>query len=225
VYDTGRSKRFMALKAPIHQFTETRTIHISGRDFLYVSNLISAFRLLIVPVLFWLIYRKSYKLAIVVGGIAVVSDLLDGFFARVLNQHSELGYILDPVADKFAIGAGIFALVLSNSTFPIWAFAAVIFRDVAIVLGNAYLAYKAKMITRSNWWGKCTSFSLSIAVILYLIRPIRPHLFPEWLDFLMLCVALVFVVISTVSYARHMFRMLKLDSIQTNAAHQTHNKS
>ena len=108
VYDTDRSKRFMALKAPIHQFTETRTIHISGRDFLYISNLISAFRLLIVPVLFWLIYTEKYKLAILVGGIAVVSDLLDGFFARVLNQHSELGYILDPVADKFAHWCGNF---------------------------------------------------------------------------------------------------------------------
>ncbi|MDE0637985.1 MAG: CDP-alcohol phosphatidyltransferase family protein [Candidatus Poribacteria bacterium] len=209
----------MALKAPIHQFTETRTIHISGRDFLYISNLISMFRLLIAPLIFWVIYKGNYELAVVIGGIAIVSDLLDGFFARVLNQHSELGYILDPVADKFAIGAGIFALVLSNTTFPKWAFAAVIFRDVAIVLGNVYLAYKAKMITRSNWWGKCTSFSLSIAVILYLIRAIQPNLFPERIAFFTLCVALVFVVISAVSYARHMFRVLKTEAIQTKVKH------
>lgn len=202
----------MAFKAPIHQFTETRTIHISGRDFLYISNLISAFRLLIAPLLFWIIYKGNYPLAVVIGGVAIVSDLLDGFFARVLNQHSELGYILDPIADKVAIGAGIFALVLStNSTFLKWAFAAVIFRDVAIVLGNVYLAYKAKMITRSNWWGKCTSFTLSIAVILYLIRPIQPKLFPVWIDFFALCFALVFVGISAVSYARHMFRVLKTE--------------
>ncbi|MDE0088798.1 MAG: CDP-alcohol phosphatidyltransferase family protein [Candidatus Poribacteria bacterium] len=201
----------MAFKAPIHQFTETRTIHISGRDFLYISNLISMFRLLIAPLIFWVIYKENYKLAVVIGGVAIVSDLLDGFFARVLNQHSELGYILDPVADKVAIGAGIFALVLSNTTFPIWAFAIVIFRDVAIVLGNVYLAYKAKMITRSNWWGKCTSFSLSIAVILYLIHAVQSKLFPEWIAFFTLCVALVFVVISAVSYARHMFRVLKTE--------------
>lgn len=206
----------MALKTPIHQFTETRTIHISPRDFLYISNLISTFRLLIVPLLFWLIYQKNYKLAVVIGGIAILSDVLDGFFARTLNQHSELGYILDPIADKCAIAAGIFALVLSNTDFPTWAFVAVVFRDVAIVVGNAYLAYKAKMITRSNLWGKCTSFSLSIAVILYLIRPIEPNLFPEWLDFSLLCVALIFVGISFVSYSRHMFRVLKTESIQSN---------
>ena len=208
----------MALKAPIHQFTDTRTIHISGRDFLYISNLISTFRLLIVPIIFWLIYKERYNHAIVVGSIAVLSDLLDGFFARLLKQHSELGYILDPIADKFAIGAGIFALVLSKQEvieFPIWAFAVVIFRDVAIVLGNVYLAYKAKMITRSNWWGKCTSFLLAIALILYLIYPINPNLFPKWVKFTVLCVALVFVVISAFSYTRHMLRVLKSSSIHT----------
>ena len=204
----------MALKNPIHQFTETRAIHISPRDFLYISNLLSTFRLLIVPLLFWLIYQKDYRYAILVGIIAVVSDLLDGFFARVLNQHSELGYILDPIADKFAIGAGILALVLSGATeFPLWAFLAVVIRDVAIVIGNAYLAYKAKMITRSNWWGKCTSFSLSIAVILYLIHAFQDNLLPEWVPFTTLCVALVFVGISAVSYARHMLRALKTESI------------
>ena len=210
----------MALKNPIHQFTETRTIHISPRDFLYISNLLSTFRLLLVPLLFWLIYQKDYKYAICVGLIAILSDLLDGFFARVLDQHSELGFILDPIADKFAIGAGILALVLSQATdFPWWAILPVIIRDVAIVIGNAYLAYKAKMITRSNWWGKCTRFSLSIAVILYLIHAYLNHAFKDyllsdwikWIAFTTLCVALVFVAISAVSYARNMLRALKLN--------------
>ncbi len=204
----------MALKAPITQFTDTRTINISGKDILYVSNLLSTFRLLIVPIIFWSIYQKNYKLAVVFGGMAIVSDLLDGFFARTLNQHSELGYILDPIADKCAIGAGIFALVLSTTTFPLWAFVVVIFRDIAIVLGNVYLAYKAKMITRSNWWGKCTSFSLSIALILFLIRSIGISI-PILIVDICLYVAMVFVVISFISYSRHMFDVLKNESIQT----------
>ncbi len=147
------------------------------------------------------------------GGIAVITDVLDGFFARRLGQHSELGYILDPVADKLAISAGIFALVLSKSTFPLWAFFCIATRDILIVLGNAVLAYKAKMITRSNLWGKCTSFFLSIAVMFYLLRPILPRL-PDNIEFYSLCLALVFVGISTVSYARHMFRVLENQSQQ-----------
>lgn len=204
----------MALKLPIPQFTDTRTIHISVREFFYISNLLSMFRLLIVPLLFWYIYNEQYQHAVVVGTIAIISDILDGFFARLLDQHSELGIILDPIADKFAIGAGIIAIAFITHI-PTWALFTVIFRDVAIVLGNVYLAYRAKMITRSNWWGKCTSFSLAIALILYLIRSMEFPL-PDNLELYCLYIALCFVGISFVSYSRHMLRVLKSESIQEN---------
>lgn len=198
----------MALKAPIHQFTETQSIQIAPRDFFYISNILSASRLITVPFIFYFIYRAQWIHAIVCGAIAVITDLLDGFCARRLKQHTELGYILDPVADKLALSAAVFALVLSKSTFPVWAFLVIAIRDVSIVIGNGILAYKAKMITRSNLWGKCTSFFLSLAVMLYLLRPITSIL-PENIEFYGLCLALVFTVISTVSYARHMFRVLE----------------
>ena len=201
----------MALKAPIHQFTETQSIQVTRRDFLYVSNILSVFRLFTVPFIFYFIYNAQWLSAIVCGAVAVISDLLDGFFARHLKQHTQLGYILDPVADKLALTAGIFALVLSKSEFPKWAFAIIVVRDVSIVLGNVVLAYKAKIITRSNLWGKCTSFFLSIVVMFYLLRPIVPRL-PARIEFYSLCLALVFVFISTVSYARHMLRVLEKQS-------------
>ena len=198
----------MTLKAPIHQFTETQSIQISRRDFFYISNILSTFRILTVPFIFFLIYHARWRLAITCGAVAVISDLLDGFFARRFNQHTELGYILDPVADKLALTAGVFALVLSKTPFPVWAFTVIVVRDVSIVLGNIVLAYKAKMITRSNLWGKATSFSLAITLMFYLLRPILQQL-PDGIEFYSLCLALVFVVISTVSYARHMFRVLE----------------
>ncbi|RKU31325.1 hypothetical protein C6497_02205 [Candidatus Poribacteria bacterium] len=199
----------MVFKAPIHQFTDTQEINITPQQFLYVSNILSAFRLVIVPLLFMLIYQKKYTLAVIFGCIAVISDILDGFFARLLNQHSELGYILDPIADKCAIGAGIFALILSspNLEFPIWAFFAIILRDSAIVIGNVILAIKAKMITRSNLWGKCTSFSLSITVIVYLVSSLEYPLVNS-IKIYLLYISLVFVVISFISYFRHMLRAL-----------------
>lgn len=200
----------MVFKTPIHQFTETQEINITPGQFLYISNILSTFRLLVVPLLFMVIYQKEYKWAVVIGCIAVLSDILDGFFARILNQHSELGYILDPIADKCAIGAGIFALILSspNLEFPIWAFFAIILRDSAIVIGNVILAIKAKMITRSNLWGKCTSFSLSVTVIIYLVSSFLEYPLVDSIKIYLLYISLVFVVISFISYFRHMLRAL-----------------
>ena len=203
----------MALKAPVHQFTETQSIQIASRDFFYISNILSVSRLITVPFIFYFIYREQWIYAIVCGAIAVITDLLDGFCARRLEQHTELGYILDPVADKLALFAAVSALALLKSTFPVWAFLVIVIRDVSILIGNGILAYKAKMITRSNLWGKCTSFFLSIAIMLYLLRPIT-SLLPGNIEFYGLCLALVFVVISTVSYARHMFSVLKTHSQQ-----------
>lgn len=201
----------MALKAPIHQFTETQSIQIALREFFYISNLLSASRFITAPFIFYFIYREQWLYAIIFGGIAVTTDLLDGFFARRLGQHTELGYILDPVADKLSLTSAVFALAILKSTFPVWAFLVIVIRDVSILIGNCILAYKAKMITRSNLWGKCTSFFLSIAIMLYLLRPITP-LLPKNIEFYSLCLALVFVFISTVSYARHMLRVLKIHS-------------
>ena len=116
----------MALKTPVHQFTETRSIQITRRDFLYISNILSVFRLLTVPFIFYFIYGAQWVYAIACGAVAVISDLLDGFFARHLKQHTQLGYILDPVADKLALSAGIFALVLSKTDFPKWAFVIIV---------------------------------------------------------------------------------------------------
>ncbi len=198
----------MALKASVHQFTETRVIRISARDFFYVSNLLSTFRLLIVPFIFYFIYRAQWEIASIFGSAAIVSDMLDGFFARRLNQHTQLGYILDPVADKTAILAVVFALVLSQTAFPLWAFVAIAARDIAIVLGNVILAYKAKMILRSNLWGKCTSLTFAIALMLYLLRPIVPQ-FPKNIESYSLYLALVFAGVSTWSYARKMFGELQ----------------
>ena len=198
----------MALKAPIHQFTETQSIQIELRDFLYISNILSVSRLITVPFIFYFIYREQWIYAIICGAVAIITDLLDGFFARRLQQHTELGYILDPVADKLTITAAVFALAILKSGFPVWAFLVIVIRDASILIGNGILAYKAKMITRSNLWGKCTSFFLSITIMLYLLRPITPRL-PKDIEFYSLCLALVFVFISTASYARHMLRVLK----------------
>ena len=201
----------MALKVSIPQFTEIQSIRITGRDFFYVSNILSASRLLAVPLIFYFIYRQAWIAAIVCGTIAAITDLLDGFFARRLKQHTELGYILDPIADKLALSAGIFALVIFHSRFPMWAFLMIVVRDILIMLGNIILVWKAKVIARSNFWGKCTSCFLSIVVLLYLLRPVMSRL-PKDIEFYGLCLALVFVFISTVSYARQMFRVLETRS-------------
>ena len=186
------------------QSNQTPDIQIARRDFFYISNILSLFRLLLTPLIFYSIRQPHYVSILIFGGLAVLSDALDGFLARRLNQRSDLGKILDPIADKIVIAAVLFALVLSkNSTFPRLAFCIIIIRDVLILFGNGIVLYRVRTITRSNWWGKCTTFFLSVAMILYVVN------LQGQIPFYVLCVGLLFMAISSWTYSQRMLRLLQ----------------
>ena len=194
---------------------------IAVRNFFYVSNLLSIIRLGLTPFLFHTIIRRSHVAALVIGGLAILTDMLDGYFARRLNQRTNLGKILDPIADKAIIGAVIIALILSNSSFPRWAFVLVIIRDVLIVVANIFLFHRTQIIARSDVWGKCTTFFLATALTLYALAdnffesrgPI-----PPFVPYSVLCIGLVFALISVSSYSWQLLRLLQQNRTQPKKA-------
>jgi CDP-diacylglycerol--glycerol-3-phosphate 3-phosphatidyltransferase len=194
---------------------------IAVRNFFYVSNLLSIIRLGLTPFLFHTIIRRSHMAALVIGGLAILTDMLDGYFARRLNQRTNLGKILDPIADKAIISAVIIALILSNSSFPRWAFVLVIIRDVLIVIANIFLFHRTQIIARSDKWGKCTTFFLATALVLYALAdnvlagsgPI-----PPFVPFYVLCIGLMFALISVSNYGWRLLRLLQQNGTQPKKA-------
>ncbi len=110
------------------------------------ANKLTIFRILLVP--FFIVEVLSYVddgeeshrfLAIAAFLLASVCDGVDGYIARRYNQRSELGAILDPLADKLLLVAGIVLLSLRHEQYlphlPLWLTATVISRDVLLLLG------------------------------------------------------------------------------------------
>lgn len=126
-----------------------------------ISNSLSILRIILsIPVAVLLIDGNTTA-ALIVGTIAGITDFLDGYMARKLNQITELGKILDPIADKVFIG--IIALVLVYlEIIPFWFFAMIIVRDLLILIGGLYAQKKYNYITTSNFEGKATYFLLLI---------------------------------------------------------------
>ena len=194
---------------------------IAVRNFFYVSNLLSIIRLGLTPFIFHAIIRRSHLMALVIGGLAILTDMLDGYFARRLNQRTNLGKILDPIADKTIISAVIIALILSNSSFPRWAFVIVIIRDVLIVIANIFLFHRTQTIARSNGWGKCTTFFLATALVLYALADsvlVGSELIPPFIPFYVLCIGLAFALISVLNYSWQLLRLLQQDKTQSEKA-------
>jgi cardiolipin synthase len=129
-----------------------------------LPNLISLLRILMIPVFWWLIVREGTTSEGLVLFIAVVgTDWVDGVVARRSGQVSELGKVLDPVADRLAIAAGLLALVIRGA-FPLWAALLILLRDAGTLLAGAVLLAGRKIRLDVRFLGKAATFTLMGAI-------------------------------------------------------------
>ena len=136
----------------------------SSSRVLTVPNGISAARIALIPVFVWLVLDHDTTTAgVVLFAIVVATDWVDGMIARRTGQVSDVGKILDPVADRLAIAAGLVALVI-RGIFPLWAAAAILVRDLAVLLVAAVVLVRRDVRVEVRWIGKLATFSLMAAI-------------------------------------------------------------
>lgn len=99
-----------------------------------LPNFISLGRLLAVPVAVWLILSGKFGFAFWVFIAAGISDAVDGFLAKRMNAQTELGKVLDPLADK-ALLVAVYVTLGQAGHLPVWLVILVVFRDLLIVGG------------------------------------------------------------------------------------------
>ncbi|CDH47606.1 CDP-alcohol phosphatidyltransferase family protein [Candidatus Contendibacter odensensis] len=100
-----------------------------------IPNLITSLRILLVAPFLWLLLQERYGAALLLFVIAGISDALDGFLAKYYGWTSELGGLLDPIADKLLLMGAILALGWLDEL-PGWLVMLVILRDL-MILGGA----------------------------------------------------------------------------------------
>jgi len=146
--------------------------------------------------------------AVGVFTVAALSDLLDGYIARHFNQHSRIGEVLDPIADKSLVLTAIITLSVvqwgDDWSIPIWFTVLVIARDVIIVGGAMILQFMNQRVhIDPHWSGKACTFLLLVTLgwVMLKIIPLSP-LYPT-------CVTAFFVVLSGYFYIREGVRQLQ----------------
>ena len=136
----------------------------STRRVLTVPNAISALRIALIPVFVSLILDPDTATAgLILFGVVVATDWVDGAIARRTGQVTELGKLLDPTADRLAIAAGIIALAAAD-LFPVWAAVLIIGRDVLVLIAGAFVLSRYRVRLDVRWIGKVATFSLMVAV-------------------------------------------------------------
>jgi cardiolipin synthase len=105
-----------------------------------IPNILTVLRILVTPLFVIFLIRGQHGYALAVFIFAGISDGLDGLIARMFNQRSDLGAVLDPIADKLLLTAAYISLGILKDI-PGWLAVVVISRDVLIVTGVAVLAF------------------------------------------------------------------------------------
>jgi cardiolipin synthase len=131
-----------------------------------LSNALSLLRiLLVVPIsaMLMLDTAAGRSIAMALIFIAGLTDFLDGYVARKKGEITDLGKILDPVADKTAIAA-VGVVLASQGRVPVWFLLAVVARDVLILAGGLFLRRKRSILLQSNRLGKWTAGVLALTL-------------------------------------------------------------
>jgi cardiolipin synthase (CMP-forming) len=139
---------------------------VRDNRWLTVPNLLSLGRLATVPVFVWLFVTNREDLAVVIYGLAAFTDFFDGYVARRTDTITELGRVLDPLADRVFIGALAVALVARGLLPPLLA-GAVLVRDVVVVGAFLLLERRDEPRLRVNRVGK-TATALLLAGLSFL---------------------------------------------------------
>jgi cardiolipin synthase len=140
-----------------------------GEDrILTIPNVITVVRLCLMPVFLWLLFgREDRATAAWLLAALGTTDFLDGYIARHFHQVSNIGKILDPVADRLLFVLGVGGIVVDGSV-PAWVAVAALVREALV--GGATLALAALGVRRIDvtWFGKAYTLLLMISFPLFL---------------------------------------------------------
>lgn len=120
--------------------------------------------MLAVP-LCYVLYHGMSTWILLLTLISCATDFLDGYLARRFDEVSDLGKIIDPIADKIMVGAGALSLV-ANGKIPLWFLAIIIGRDILILLGGIFAQRKTGITLVSTMTGKIAVGILALALML-----------------------------------------------------------
>ncbi|TCS95619.1 CDP-alcohol phosphatidyltransferase family protein [Hazenella coriacea] len=136
-----------------------------------LPNLLTLVRFALIPVYFVVFFSELpgnmlWALGIVL--LAGITDVVDGYLARRNHQITQLGIMLDPLADKLMM-LSVFLSLLISGKISIWAAAAIFFRDAAMIVCSAIFHFSGRKTVPANILGKLTTFLFYIALFMIML--------------------------------------------------------
>ncbi|MFZ1320970.1 MAG: CDP-alcohol phosphatidyltransferase family protein [Ignavibacteria bacterium] len=178
-----------------------------NKEYFYISNLLSVLRIVLLIPLSWLMlteFETKNNLIIILVLCMYLSDLLDGYLARKLNEVSEFGKIIDPLADKICVIV-IAVILVYLDRLPLWFVAVVVLRDISILIFGIYLNRTKNITLMSNYPGKIAVFCIGVVLLFSIINS-------ESLK--IITTVMYFVSILMIAYSSHLYLKRYLETVR-----------
>ena len=178
---------------------------IITKDLMTIPNAISFIRILLITPFVAFFLGGMYIPAAITVGLSGLSDCFDGMIARKLNQESEIGKILDPLADKLTlIAVGVCLIFIEPFVLPLMIL--MIIKDVLMIIGGSIIIKKGVVPPKSLWYGKVSTILFYVAVITIVTMAVLNYT-NQTLTLILLGVTMVFMIYSLINYAVIFFRI------------------
>ncbi len=166
-----------------------------------IPNLLTAIRLLMIPVAAYMFYLEAFSEAACVFLAACLTDVLDGYIARRFNMITDVGKLLDPLADK-----GMQLTVLVSLAFcrrmPFTAVSVILAKEILMFVGGLFL-YRKQVVVSANWYGKAATVLVSACVLAVLL------FYDKMAPWLLITVQWLPVFAALFAFARYFIMFLK----------------
>jgi cardiolipin synthase len=147
----------------------------------WIPNAITLVRMALAAPLAWLILDQQHAAALALAMIAGASDAVDGLLAKRLSWQSQLGGLLDPMADKLMLLAAFVALAVTG-VLPVWFVVLAVGRDAVIVAGAvAYHNLIGPLTAQPTYLSKITTVLQIVLVVAALLHDLDGFDLPGWL--------------------------------------------
>ena len=170
-----------------------------------VPNILSFFRICLIPLVVWLYCgsRDLFKAGAVLI-LSGITDIADGFIARRFNMVSDLGKILDPVADKLTQAAVLICLI---TRFPlmICPFAMLAAKEIFMIVTGIAILKKTGNVSSAKWHGKIATFLLYAVMLVHIFW----YQIPYMISMIFVAVCSLFIAVSFILYGMDNLKKLK----------------
>ena len=162
-----------------------------------IPNILTIIRFILIPFIYISVLSKHYLAALIIFSISALTDILDGYIARKYNYITDIGKLIDPLADKLTQISLLLSLAILG-LLPWWIFAIVFIKELVLVISASVLYSRKDVVVYSKWYGKLATTLFYLAIVCSLavnhfniIMPFRVDLYLYYLAILATFFALI----------------------------------